>query len=91
MRGIAETKAVRFYFDIHYGGKVHVDGEGEEFDTLEDAQAHVLSTAAEFHRRDQRLSRKVILYARIEITDRQGISLTVPMANILRHWGWRHA
>ena len=33
-----------------------------------------------FHRLDQRPNRKVILYARIEITDRQGTSLTVPMA-----------
>ena len=71
---------MRFYFDIHYCGKVHADDEGEEFDTIEDARAYVLSTTKEFHRLDQRPNRKVILYARIEITDRQGTSLTVPMA-----------
>ena len=71
---------MRFYFDIHYCGKVHADNEGEEFDTIEDARAYVLSTTKEFHRLDQRLNRKVILYARIEITDRQGTSLTVPIS-----------
>jgi len=71
---------VRFYFDIHYCGKVHADDEGEEFDTIEDARAYVLSTTKEFYRLGQRPNRKVILYARIEITDRQGTSITVPMA-----------
>ena len=71
---------MRFYFDIHYCGKVHADDEGEEFDTIEDARAYVLSTTKEFYRLGQRPNRKVILHARIEITDRQGTSLTVPMA-----------
>ena len=71
---------MRFYFDIHYCGKVHADDEGEEFQSIEDARAYVLSTTKEFYRLGQRPNRKVILYARIEITDRQGTSLTVPMA-----------
>ena len=71
---------MRFYFDIHYGGKVHADDEGEEFHSIEDARAYVLSTTKEFYRLDQGPNRKVILYARIEITDHQGTSFTVPMA-----------
>ena len=39
---------MRFYFDIHYGGKVQADDEGEEFDSIEDARAYVLSTTKEF-------------------------------------------
>jgi hypothetical protein len=74
--------AVRFYFDIHYGGNVQIDDEGEEFGTIEEARAYVLSTINEFQRLDPQLSCEVIRYGRIEIRNRGGTSLDLPISAI---------
>ena len=73
---------MRFYFDIHYNGKVDPDQDGEEFGRLEEARAYAFDTAQQFLRMGETPNMRFVSQAIIEITDRNGLSEPLPMADL---------
>ena len=73
---------MRFYFDIHYGGKVDPDQTGEEFGSFEEARAYAFGTAQRFLRMGETPNVRFVLQAIIEITDRHELSEPLPMADL---------
>ena len=73
---------MRFYFDIHYDGKVDPDQAGEEFGSIEEARAYAFDTAQQFLRMGEAPNMRFVSQAIIEITDRHGLSEPLPMADL---------
>ena len=73
---------MRFYFDIHYRGKVDPDQAGEEFGSIEEARAYAFDTVQRFLRMGERPNIRFVMQAIIEITDRQGLSEPLPVADL---------
>ena len=73
---------MRYFFDIHYGDEVFPDDLGEEFCTPDEAKRFVLETAAEFIAAGRKPNPKVFAQAIIEITDRNGYSNILVVADL---------
>ena len=76
---------MRYFFDIHYGDEVFPDDLGEEFRTSDEAKQFVLETAAEFLAAGRKPNAKVFAQAIIEITDRNGYSDILVVADLFDH------
>ena len=70
------------FFDIFHRDELHLDDEGKEFATLDDAHAHLIDTMREFMQMSQDAEGFVRPDTVIDITDRQHVRRILPMAEI---------
>lgn len=70
-----------FFFDIFHNGELHLDEDGQDFPTLEHANAHLINALRELVRMDEDpLDRAGGPDAVIDITDRGRVRQIVAIA-----------
>ena len=75
---------MQYFFDIHLNGKCDLDEEGKEFRTVEEARDYVLACARVCMSEGSPADKKVLAQSIIEITDRNGLSDVVTLADAAR-------
>jgi hypothetical protein len=79
---------MRYFFDIHLHGKCHLDNRGEEFNSAEEAREYVVDCGRTCMIEGQPHERRTMAQCIIEVTDREGLSDLLTMADV-RSFGVR--
>jgi hypothetical protein len=78
-----EETVVMLFFDILHRDELHLDDQGEEFATLEDAHASLIDTMREFMRRSEDAHSFIRPGTAIDITDRQHLRRILPVMELM--------
>ncbi len=74
---------MRYFFDIHLHGKCHLDDRGEEFNSAEEAREYVVDCGRTCMIEGQPHERRTMAQCIIEVTDCEGLSDLLTMADVL--------
>jgi hypothetical protein len=79
----AKESVMRYFFDIHLHGETHLDAYGKEFRSADEARAYVITCARICMAEGSVSDRTRMWQCMVEITDREGLSDVVMLADIL--------
>jgi hypothetical protein len=79
----AKESVMRYFFDIHFRGETHLDEHGEEFRSADEARAYVIECAHICMGEGSAVDRAWMRQGIVEITDREGLSDVVMLADFL--------
>jgi hypothetical protein len=75
---------MRYFFDIHLDGQCHLDEHGQDFNSAEAARHYVIACGRICMTEGLQRERALLAQCIIEITDREGFSDVVMMADVIR-------
>jgi hypothetical protein len=78
------ASVMRYFFDIHLKGQCQLDERGQDFRSLEDARNYVITCGRICLIDGLPRERSVLAQCIIEITDREGLSDVVMLADVIR-------
>jgi hypothetical protein len=81
---------MRYFFDIHCNGEAFLDDKGREFPTGDEARQYVVACGRICLAEGTPEQRAVMRQCIIEITDREGLSDVVMLADCLPRLNPRH-
>jgi hypothetical protein len=76
---------MRYFFDIHLNGETHLDAYGKDFCSPDEARAYVIGCARICVAEGSAIDRARMGQCIVEITDREGLSDVVMLADILHN------
>ena len=75
---------MRYFFDIHLNGQCHLDEHGQDFKSVEEARRYVITCGRLCLTEGLPRDRTLLAQCIIEITDREGVSDVVMLADVIR-------